>query len=68
MSSKYGHYLFVLHLVRRRRESWLHIDVLTLDLIIAAKSLSPPPKFQPHQENHNPLIIILGISWAPYTP
>jgi len=70
MWSRYGHYLFVRHLMRHPRESWLRIYVLILHSIIVAESLSPPPppKFQPHQENHNPLIIILGISWAPYTP
>jgi hypothetical protein len=46
MWSRYGHYLFVRHLVRHRFESWLHIYVLTLHLIIAAKSLSPPPTSQ----------------------
>jgi hypothetical protein len=46
MWSRYGHYLFVWHLVRHRHESWLHIYVLTFHLIIAAKSLSPPPSSQ----------------------
>ncbi len=56
MWSRYGHYLFVLHLVRHRRESWLHIYVLTLPLIIAPKGLPPPPpKFQPTKKTTTPL-------------
>jgi len=50
MWSRYRHYLFVRHLVRHCCELWLHIYVLTLHLIIAAKNLSPPHPTPPRSQ------------------